>query len=120
VDPNGSDWSKPPPPAIRERPREGLRCDDLTARQIVRLVARQLPAARTVGPASPGGSALAKTRSNPAGLERACAAGGAHRYLDRRERLEKYGHEEAALLWLSVSELQGILCGFDVVDAAGL
>jgi hypothetical protein len=37
--------------------------------------------------------------------------------LDRRERLEKHDHEYATLLWLSVSEIETILDGFDALEA---
>lgn len=38
---------------------------------------------------------------------------------DRRERLEKHDQEDIALVWLAVSEIEGILRGFDVLEAAG-
>jgi hypothetical protein len=38
---------------------------------------------------------------------------------DRRERLEKHDREGVALLWLHVSEIESILRGFDVLEAAG-
>jgi hypothetical protein len=38
---------------------------------------------------------------------------------DRRERLERHDRESVALVWLAVSEIQGILRGFDVLEAAG-
>jgi hypothetical protein len=38
--------------------------------------------------------------------------------LDRRERLEKHEHEPATLLWLSVSEIETIIDGFDALEAA--
>jgi hypothetical protein len=37
----------------------------------------------------------------------------------RRERLEKHDREDIALVWLAVSEIEGILRGFDVLEAAG-
>lgn len=41
-------------------------------------------------------------------------------YLDRRERLEAYGNEPIALLWLAVGEIEAIIDGFQALDAAGL
>jgi hypothetical protein len=38
---------------------------------------------------------------------------------DRRERLERYEQEDTALVWLTTSEIEGILRSFDVLDAAG-
>jgi hypothetical protein len=38
---------------------------------------------------------------------------------DRRERLEKHDREGIALVWLALSEIEGILHGFDVLEAAG-
>jgi hypothetical protein len=38
---------------------------------------------------------------------------------DRRERLEKRDREGIAFLWLHVSEIESILRGFDVLEAAG-
>jgi hypothetical protein len=38
---------------------------------------------------------------------------------DRRKRLEKHDREGIAFLWLHVSEIESILRGFDVLEAAG-
>lgn len=38
---------------------------------------------------------------------------------ERRKRLEKHDQEGIALVWLAVSEIEGILRGFDVLEAAG-
>ena len=35
---------------------------------------------------------------------------------DRRERLEKHEQELTALLWLSVSEIEAIIDGFDALE----
>jgi hypothetical protein len=37
----------------------------------------------------------------------------------RRERLEKHDQEGIALVWLAVSDIEGTLRGFDVLEAAG-
>jgi hypothetical protein len=36
-----------------------------------------------------------------------------------RNVLEKHDQEDIALVWLAVSEIEGILRGFDVLGAAG-
>jgi hypothetical protein len=47
-----------------------------------------------------------------------CAKQAGEWLLDRRERLEKHEHEPAALLWLSVSEIEAIIDSFDALEAA--
>jgi hypothetical protein len=46
-----------------------------------------------------------------------CAVQAAAWLFDRRERLEKHEHESAALLWLSVSEIEAIIDSFDALEA---
>jgi hypothetical protein len=46
-----------------------------------------------------------------------CAEQAAVWLFDRRERLENHEHELATLLWLSVSEIEAIIDGFDALDA---
>jgi hypothetical protein len=48
----------------------------------------------------------------------ACAVQAADWLLDRRERLEKHEHEFTTVLWLSVSEFEAIIDGFDALEAA--
>jgi hypothetical protein len=47
-----------------------------------------------------------------------CAEQAGERLLDRRERLEKHEHEDATLLWLSISEIETIIDSFDALEAA--
>lgn len=45
-----------------------------------------------------------------------CAVQAGEWFFDRRERLEKYEQELTTLLWLSVSEIEAIIDGFDALD----
>jgi hypothetical protein len=47
-----------------------------------------------------------------------CAEQAGEWLLDRRERLEKHEHEDATLLWPSVSEIETIIDSFDALEAA--
>lgn len=45
-----------------------------------------------------------------------CAVQAGEWFFDRRERLEKYEQELTTLLWLSVSEIEAIIDGFDALE----
>lgn len=45
-----------------------------------------------------------------------CAVQAGEWFFDRRERLEKHEQELTALLWLSVSEIEAIIDGFDALE----
>jgi hypothetical protein len=45
-----------------------------------------------------------------------CATQAAEWLFDRRERLERHEHESATLLWLSLSEIDGIIGCFDALE----
>lgn len=45
-----------------------------------------------------------------------CALQAGEWFFDRRERLEKHEQELTALLWLSVSEIEAIIDGFDALE----
>jgi hypothetical protein len=50
-----------------------------------------------------------------------CAVRAGEWFFDRRERLEKHEQELTTLVWLSVSEIEAIIDGFDALeDVQGL
>ena len=45
-----------------------------------------------------------------------CAVQAGEWFFDRQERLEKHEQELTTLLWLSVSEIEAIIDGFDALE----